>query len=122
MTALIFKIVRAAEWPEAGSYRGSAKDRADGFLHFSTAEQLEGTFTRYYSQERDLVLVAVDAGALGAALKFEPSSGGDLYPHLYADLALSAVKWVRPLGDGSVLQELQQGAEVAERVGDDERP
>jgi uncharacterized protein (DUF952 family) len=95
---LIFKIVHGDEWAAArGEYRGSAKDRADGFLHFSTAEQIPGTLARYYADADDLVLVAVDADALGAALKFEASRDGALFPHLYAPLPLSAVKWVRPI-------------------------
>jgi uncharacterized protein (DUF952 family) len=95
---LIYKIVHAAEWAAAsGNYAGSAKDRADGFLHFSTAEQIPGTLARYYADADDLVLVAVDADALGAALKFEPSRDGALFPHLYAPLPLSAVRWVRAI-------------------------
>src|SRR5215469_4434228 len=94
----IFKIVHAAEWAQVrGAYTGSAKDRADGFLHFSTAEQLMGTLTRYYADAHDLVLVAVNADALGPALKFEPSRDGALFPHLYDALPLTAVKWVRDI-------------------------
>ena len=97
---LIFKIVHSQEWREAEAasiYRGSAKDQADGFLHFSTEEQLIGTLTRYYADAVDLVLVAVDADSLGDALKFEPSTAGALYPHLYGDLPLAAVRWTRPI-------------------------
>jgi len=97
---LIFKIVHSEEWREAeatGLYRGSAKDQADGFLHFSAEEQLIGTLTRYYADADDLVLVAVDADSLGDALKYEPSTAGALYPHLYGDLSLPAVRWVRPI-------------------------
>jgi uncharacterized protein (DUF952 family) len=96
---LIFKICHSAEWRDAvGVYHGSAKDRADGFLHFSTAEQLMGTLTRYYADAHDLVLVAVNADALGPALKFEPSRDGAMFPHLYGALPLSAVKWARNIG------------------------
>ncbi len=98
MTAQIFKIVHASEWREAelaGVYRGSAKDRADGFLHFSLAEQLMGTLRRYYADAEDLVLVAVNADALGPGLKYEPSRDGALFPHLYGPLPVSAVRWVR---------------------------
>jgi uncharacterized protein (DUF952 family) len=97
----IFKICHKAEWREAeavGVYHGSAKDRTDGFLHFSTVEQLMGTLTRYYADAHDLVLVAVDPAALGLALKFEPSRDGALFPHLYGALPLTAVKWVRDIG------------------------
>jgi uncharacterized protein (DUF952 family) len=98
---LIFKICHSAEWHEAeaaGVYDGSMKDRADGFLHFSTAEQSMGTLTRYYADAHDLVLVAADAAALGPALKFETSRDGALFPHLYGALPLTAVKWVRSIG------------------------
>lgn len=97
---LIFKIVHSNEWREAEDaavYRGSAKDKADGFLHFSTEEQLLGTLTRYYADADDLVLVAVDGDSLSDALKYEPSTAGAPYPHLYGDLPLSAVRWVRAI-------------------------
>jgi len=95
---LIFKIVHRDEWAAAhGEYAGSAKDRADGFLHFSTAEQIPSTLARYYANAGDLVLVAVDADALGAALKYEASRDGALFPHLYAPLPFSAAKWVRAI-------------------------
>ena len=98
---LIFKIAHAAEWREAeraGHYAGSAKDLTDGFIHFSTAAQLAETLRRYYADANDLVLIAVDESALGAALKREhaPSRGED-FPHLYAPLLLSAVKWTAPI-------------------------
>jgi uncharacterized protein (DUF952 family) len=95
---LIFKIVHAGEWAQVGDmYAGSEKDRADGFLHFSIAEQLMRTLTRYYAGARDILLVAVDADALGDALKWEPSRDGALFPHLYAPLPRVAVKWVKPI-------------------------
>jgi len=99
---LIFKIVDRDEWAAArGEYMGSAKDRADGFLHFSTAEQIPGTLARYYVDADDLVLVAVDADTLGTALKFEASRDGALFPHLYMPLPLSAVKWARAIKRGA---------------------
>jgi uncharacterized protein (DUF952 family) len=96
---LIFKIVPRAEWAaSSGDYHGSAHDRADGFLHFSTAAQLPETLRLYYAGQDDLMLVAVDAGALGAALKWEHSeSRGEDFPHLYAALSCDAMKWARPL-------------------------
>ena len=103
MHALILKICHAEEWKAAegaGIYPGSRKDREDGFLHFSTAEQLMGTLTRYYADANDLVLVAVDADALGGALKHEPSRDGQLFPHLYGELPQTAVRWVRPIARG----------------------
>ena len=96
---LIFKIVPRTEWESgSGDYHGSAHDRADGFLHFSTAAQLPETLQRYYAGQDDLMLVAVDATALGAALKWEFSqSRGEDFPHLYASLSCDAMKWARPL-------------------------
>jgi len=98
MTTLIFKIVHAAEWADVRDvYAGSAKDRVDGFLHFSTAGQLMSTLTRWYADADDLLLVAADGDALGPALRYEPSRDGALFPHLYRALPLHAVRWVRPI-------------------------
>ncbi len=100
MTAeLIFKIVPRTEWEScSGDYHGSAHDRADGFLHFSTLPQLPETLRRYYAGQNDLILVAVAAEALGVALKWEysPSRGED-FPHLYGVLSCDAMKWARPI-------------------------
>ncbi len=98
--ALIFKILGAQEWraaEAAGVFLGSAVDHADGYIHFSTAEQATETAAKWFAGRDDLVLVAVGADALGPALKWEPSRGGALFPHLYASLPLAAVVWVRPL-------------------------
>lgn len=109
MTAeLIFKIVPRTEWEaSSGDYHGSAHDRADGFLHFSTATQLPETLRRYYAGQDDLILVAADAQALGAVLKWEYSSSrGENFPHLYAPLSRGTMKWARPLRrnpDGSFI-------------------
>ena len=97
---LIYKISTAAEWREAerdGVYRGSAVDRRDGFIHFSTAGQVVETAAKHFAGQRDLVLVSLDADALGPALKWEPSRGGALFPHLYGELPVSAVLKVEPL-------------------------
>ncbi len=96
----IYKICTAAEWHEAehaGVYRGSAADLRDGFIHFSSAEQVAETAARHFAGQRDLVLVSVDAQALGANLKWEASRGGALFPHLYGELPLTAVMRVEPL-------------------------
>jgi len=100
---IIFKIVPRGEWDAAGeNYNGSAHDQADGFLHFSTASQLPETLRLYYAEQNDLVLLAVDAAALGAALKWEHSpSRGEDFPHLFAALRRSAVQWVKPLTRGA---------------------
>lgn len=97
---VVYKICTASEWHEAerdGAYRGSAVDHKDGFIHFSTAEQAAETAGKWFSGQRDLVLVAVDGDALGARLKWEPSRGGALFPHLYDELPLKAVLRVDPL-------------------------
>jgi uncharacterized protein (DUF952 family) len=87
------------EWEAAtGDYYGSAHDRADGFLHFSTAWQLAETLRLYYAAQDDLMLVAVEADALGAPLKWEhAASRSEDFPHLYGPLARDAMKWARPL-------------------------
>ena len=96
----IYKICTAAEWREAertGAYGGSAVDRRDGFIHFSTAEQAAETAAKWFAGQSGLVLVAVDSGALGDKLKWEPSRGGALFPHLYGPLDVKAVLRVDPL-------------------------
>lgn len=100
---LIFKIVPRTEWEaESGDYHGSAHDKADGFLHFSTAPQLTETLRRYYAGQDDLMLVAVDPTALGPALKWEYSqSRNEDFPHLYASLSCDAMKWARPINRGA---------------------
>jgi len=98
----IYKICETAAWrlaEQSGAYRGSEADARDGFIHFSTAAQLAATMAKHFGGQRELVLVAVDAEALGPALKWEPSRGGDLFPHLYAVLPLSTVRWTKPLPD-----------------------
>lgn len=100
MGSLIFKICPAAMWRQAereGVFTGAPVDRADGYIHFSAAQQVRETAAKHFSGQDDLLLIAVDEEALGAALRYEVSRGGQLFPHLYAPLALSAVRWVRPL-------------------------
>lgn len=96
---LVYKIVPRAEWEaESGDYHGSAHDKADGFLHFSTAAQLAETLRLYYAGQEDLTLVAVAADALGVALKWEHSAArGEDFPHLYGALPCDAIKWARPI-------------------------
>ncbi|RTL84045.1 MAG: DUF952 domain-containing protein [Hyphomicrobiales bacterium] len=97
---LIYKIVSTPEWraaEAAGVFTGAAIDHADGYIHFSTAEQAEETAAKHFAGQADLLLVAVAAERLGDALKWEVSRGGALFPHLYAPLSLSAVTRVAPL-------------------------
>ena len=100
---LIYKICSDALWREAervGVFAGAAIDLEDGYIHFSTAAQAPETAARHFAGQGELVLVAVAAEALGDGLRWEPSRGGDLFPHLYGPLRLDAVRWVRalPLG------------------------
>ena len=99
---IIYKICPKASWraaEQSGIYRGSDADARDGFIHFSTASQLAGTAEKYFAGQSDLLIVAVTADALGSALKWERSRGGELFPHLYAALPVEAVRWTQPLAD-----------------------
>ncbi|MFD0823469.1 DUF952 domain-containing protein, partial [Micromonospora zhanjiangensis] len=91
---MIYKIVSRAEWSAAvtaGRYDGSADDRRDGFVHLSSAEQLPGTAERHFAGQSDLLVLAVDPDRLGDALRWEPSRGGALFPHVHGPLPLAAV-------------------------------
>jgi uncharacterized protein (DUF952 family) len=97
---LIYKICPENLWREAeraGVFAGSTVDHADGFIHFSTAEQAAETAARHFAGQTGLLLVAVDAEALRERLRYETSRGGALFPHLYEALPLAAVRWVKPL-------------------------
>lgn len=97
---LIYKIFRGPEWTalrNAGETRGAPIDIADGYIHFSTATQAEETAARHFSGEDNLFLIAVKTGALGDDLKWEPSRGGALFPHLYRQMTISDVHWAQPL-------------------------
>lgn len=96
----IYHTCRHAEWRAAlpaGEYCGSSQDVADGFIHFSTAAQVVESVAKHRAGQDGLVLVAADAAQLGAALKWETSRGGQLFPHLYGRLPVSAVRWVKDL-------------------------
>ena len=102
---MIFKIATTADWAQAerlGHFEGSAHDKADGFIHFSTGPQLAQTLRLYYAGQDGLILVAVDEAMLGPALKWEhaPSRGED-FPHLFAALLLAAVIWTKALTRGA---------------------
>lgn len=97
---LIYKIAPASLWRKAqdkGRFDGAPADIADGYIHFSTAEQAEATAAKYFAGKDDLLLIAVDAKRLGGGLRLEPSRGGVLFPHLYSALPLDAVVWAKPL-------------------------
>ncbi len=100
MSDTVYKIVPASLWQSArqkGSFGGAPVDLADGFIHFSTATQAKETAEKHFSGQTDLLLVAVDGASLGDALVYEPSRGGQLFPHLYGSLPLDAVLWEKPL-------------------------
>lgn len=113
-TSHVFKLCTASAWRDAtaaGAYTGSADDVRDGFIHLSTRSQLAETARRYFAGQHDLVVVAFDAAALGDRLKWEPSRGGALFPHLYAPLPTRSALWVRPAPlDAAGLPILPEGA------------
>ena len=100
MTTPIYHMCRADEWAQAratGSYAGSSQDKADGFIHFSTAAQIVVSAAKHRGGQDDLVLIEVPAEALGDALKWEASRGGALFPHLYGALEIAKVARHAPL-------------------------
>lgn len=97
---LIYKLIDAPSWAEAearGTFEGSPVDLADGFIHFSAADQVQETARRHFRGVEGLRLLAVDTEALGDALKWEVSRGGALFPHLYGAMPVSAARWSRVL-------------------------
>ena len=98
----IYKICERKLWEAAepdGVFLGSEVDERDGFIHFSTAAQVADTAAKHFAKKSDLVLIAVDADALGLSLIWERSRAGEMFPHLYGVLPFAAVRWVRPLPD-----------------------
>lgn len=105
---IAYKVMTTAEFAAmraAGRFDGSAADRADGFIHLSTAAQLAGTLDRHFAGKNDLVVLAVDLARLADAVRWEPSRGGQLFPHVYGALPMDAVTAAAPLeraADGAV--------------------
>ena len=98
--ALVFKIAPEGLWRAAeatGVFTGAPVDQQDGFIHLSTADQVRETADRHFARQEDLFLVAVAEEDLGPALRYEPSRGGALFPHLYGSLPVAVVRWVKPL-------------------------
>lgn len=96
----IYKILTAEQWSAlkvAGESQGAAVDLADGFIHFSTGEQVRETAAKHFAGQEGLMLLAYEAEGFGAALKWEPSRGGALFPHLYGPLPLAGIIWAVPL-------------------------
>jgi uncharacterized protein (DUF952 family) len=105
MNKTVYHMCHRKEWQAAqagGAYGGSSQDLADGFIHFSTAAQLEASAARHRAGQDGLVLLEVAAAALGESLRWEPARGGALFPHLYGSLPVTAVTAVfdLPLVDG----------------------
>jgi uncharacterized protein (DUF952 family) len=99
----IYKICTASEWVEAmrvGEFAGSEVDRRDGFIHFSTRDQIPETAAKHFARLTGLVLVMVDANRFDSSLRWEPSRGGALFPHLYASFDTSAAILVKELPEG----------------------
>lgn len=97
---VIYHMCRADEWADAqqsGSYGGSSQDKADGFIHFSTRAQVWTSAAKHRRGQDNILLLEVDADALGDALKWEASRGGALFPHLYGPLPVTAAISVTPL-------------------------
>src|SRR3546814_19449150 len=95
MTSMIYHICRSEEWAAAetaGRYQGSAQDRADGFIHFSGPDQVDASAAKHRAGQDGLVLLTGEATALGEALRWEPSRGGDVFPHPYGAMPLAAVR------------------------------
>jgi uncharacterized protein (DUF952 family) len=104
MDGIIYKVMSRADLAEAkakGRFDGSADDRRDGFNHLSSAHQLEETLAKHFAGQEDLVLLAVDTTRLGERLRWEPSRGGALFPHLYGPLDFDALIWDEPLELGA---------------------
>ena len=106
MSEIIYKVVRTAEWDsarEAGVFKGSADDERDGFIHLSRASQLRTTLEKHFAGEDGLLLVSLHVDGFGPELKWEPSRGGESFPHLYGPLRLASVHSLVPIhrdGDG----------------------
>jgi uncharacterized protein (DUF952 family) len=100
MTGMIYHMCPAETWQEAvraGTYRGTADDLRDGFIHFSTADQIAESARRHRAGQAGLVLIAIESAPLGNRLKWEEARGGALFPHLYGALNPAEVASVRPL-------------------------
>ena len=103
--AIIYKIFRAAEFAEfvrKGETLGAPVDLEDGYIHMSTGDQVEVTAAKHFAGEEGLKLLGIESDDLGASLKWEPSRGGALFPHLYRPLKTEDVRFVRdlPFEDG----------------------
>ena len=100
---VIYKIATVAQWRAAeavGVFKGAPIDLADGYIHFSTGAQVAETLAKHFAGQLELLLVSVESDSLGAALRWEVSRGGELFPHLYATLPVSSVFAVQEIPVG----------------------
>lgn len=98
--SIVYKLATLDDWTcavVAGGFSGSPDDRRDGFIHLSCAHQLEATAAKYFSGVEGLCLIAFQAAGLGPPLVFEPSRGGDLFPHYYGTLPATSALWIKPV-------------------------
>jgi uncharacterized protein (DUF952 family) len=103
MSAVIYKIVTRQQWQDAlqeGVFYGSPADLADGYIHFSTAVQLQETAAKHFAGETGLLLLLVKTNPISENLRWERSRGGELFPHLYAPLPLEAVREMYEIENG----------------------
>jgi len=110
---LIYKIFRRPEWAALrrdGTTTGAPIDVTDGYIHFSTAEQAGETAARHFAGQDDLFLIAVDTDALGDDLKWDPSRGGALFPHLFREMRIADVHWAQPLPLAGGVHQFPAGA------------
>jgi uncharacterized protein (DUF952 family) len=99
----IYKILTRQQWDDAltsGAFTGSPIDVIDGYIHFSTSSQVHETARKHFAGQSDLLLVAVSTEWLSEVIKWEPSRGGELFPHLYGALPVDLAMWVKPLDEG----------------------
>lgn len=95
-----FKVLTAAQWAQFqadGIFHGAPVDLADGYIHLSAADQLQGTLAKHFAGQSGLVIAEVDLGVLGETVKWEVSRGDALFPHIYGPLPMAAVMGVREL-------------------------
>ncbi len=97
---IIYKICNEKEWTKAlekGIYEGSEHDIRDGFIHLSTKSQLEGTLSKHFSNQENLLLIAIEEEKISSNLKYEPARNGELFPHIYGKLETHSVLWVKEI-------------------------
>lgn len=100
MDTTIYKILTTEQWAQLqadGESTGAPIDLADGYIHFSTKTQVQETADKHFKGQEGLILVAMNTNTIGNKLKWEPSRGGDLFPHLYSNLSMHSVQWAKPI-------------------------